>query len=332
MTRQLRPLDLGEILDRTAELYRTNFLLFAGIAAIFAGVMLLTQMMHLGALALVGYPNVPPRLEWAVAVFAVLGILIILLVAGVQVAAMCRAVAWLHLDEPATVRAAAGSVLPRLGRYLWVATIAGLRAWTPLAVIYVAFFVAIFTFLPPGFLTNPAIMQNPHSMTPTAMMEFGLSALVLSPLFLGALVYGVLMSLRYSLAIPASVVETLPARQAIKRSIALSKGARGRIFVLGLLVYAVRLVLGILFAIPFIIYAVKGMGHALPLWILAVQQISAFIINTFIGPIYSTGLTLFYYDQRVRKEGFDIEWMMRSAGLASLADSAQPAEFLPEQS
>ena len=30
---------------------------------------------------------------------------------------------------------------------------------------------------------------------------------------------------------------------------------------------------------------------------------------------YATGFTLFYYDQRVRKEGFDIEWMMQAAGL-----------------
>jgi hypothetical protein len=48
-----------------------------------------------------------------------------------------------------------------------------------------------------------------------------------------------------------------------------------------------------------------------------VQQVGVFLTNTFIGPIYATGLTLFYYDQRVRKEGFDVEWMMKAAGLAS---------------
>jgi hypothetical protein len=26
-------------------------------------------------------------------------------------------------------------------------------------------------------------------------------------------------------------------------------------------------------------------------------------------------ITLFYYDQRIRHEGFDIEWMMNQAGL-----------------
>jgi hypothetical protein len=32
MESNLRPLTLGEILDRTIQLYRTNFLLFAGIS------------------------------------------------------------------------------------------------------------------------------------------------------------------------------------------------------------------------------------------------------------------------------------------------------------
>ena len=36
MNYQLRPMNLGELLDRIAELYRTNFLLFAGISAIFS--------------------------------------------------------------------------------------------------------------------------------------------------------------------------------------------------------------------------------------------------------------------------------------------------------
>jgi hypothetical protein len=322
---ELRPLDLGEILDRTAELYRINFPLFAGIAVIFAGAMLLAQMLHLGALAMLGYPRVHPGLEWAVAVSAVLTVLVALLVAGLQVAAICRAVAWIHLGEPATVRAATGSVLPRLGRYLWVVTIAGLRAWTPLAVIYVAFFALIFAFLPHGFLTNPAVMQTAPATNPAAILKMGLGFLVLGPFFIGAVVYGTLMSLRYSLAVPASVVESLPARQAIKKSIELSRGARGRIFVLGLLVYAVRLLLGILFGLPFFIHAMRHVGRALPLGLLAIQQLGVFAVNTLIGPIYSTGLTLFYYDQRVRKEGFDLEWMMRSAGMTPRA------EILPGQ-
>jgi hypothetical protein len=44
--------------------------------------------------------------------------------------------------------------------------------------------------------------------------------------------------------------------------------------------------------------------------------------------MYATGLTLFYYDQRVRKEGYDIEWMMEAAGMA--VPSAIPTAHLDE--
>jgi len=70
--------------------------------------------------------------------------------------------------------------------------------------------------------------------------------LILAPLILAALVYGVIMWLRYSLAVPACVVEDLPAGKAIKRSVELSSGSRGRIFVLWLLVALVRMLLGML--------------------------------------------------------------------------------------
>ena len=45
--------------------------------------------------------------------------------------------------------------------------------------------------------------------------------------------------------------------------------------------------------------------------------------------MFSTGLTLFYYDQRVRMEGYDIEWMMQAAGMnAGLYAAAAPLEPL----
>jgi len=39
------------------------------------------------------------------------------------------------------------------------------------------------------------------------------------------------------------------------------------------------------------------------------------LITTLLGPIFPIALTLFYYDQRIRQEGFDIERMMEAAGL-----------------
>jgi hypothetical protein len=42
--------------------------------------------------------------------------------------------------------------------------------------------------------------------------------------------------------------------------------------------------------------------------------------SALIKPIYSIGLTLFYYDARVRKEGFDLERMLERS---SIGDSNQ---------
>ena len=317
---------LGEILDRTAELFRNHFLLFAGISAIFAGTMLLMEMLHLGGLTLLGYPHIPPHLEWAYAVSLGAQILAVALVAGLSIAAFNRVVAWIYLDEPVTIRSAALSIFSRLRRYLWLMTVMMFRAWSPLFILYVVLFAILFAVMPSGFLFNPQVAQHPPTMSPSTAIGVLLSMLVLAPLFIATLVYGVFMWLRYSLAMPACVVEDLPTGQAIKRSIELSQGSRGRIFVLWLLVYAVRLILGLLIGFPFIVFGLKHPGHALPLAWLAISQVGGFVTNTFIGPIYSTGLTLFYYDQRIRKEGFDIEWMMRAAGLTPRQELQAPQE------
>jgi len=316
MNNQLRPMALGEILDRTAELYRNHFLLFAGTSAIFAGIMLAVQLLYVRSLVMLGYPNMMAHFQWGTASGAVVEALVILMLAGLSIAANNRAVAWVYLDQSASIRAAAKSVLPRLRTYLWLMTITAFRAWAPFAAVYVAFIAVAFTVLPHDFMTNPTALQGAAQHNPGAVMTAGLGMLALLPFFIFALLYGAWMSLRYSLAVPACVVEELPATGAIKRSIQLSQGSRGRLFVLGLLVYAVRMLLGVLFGFPLIALAVKHPGHPLPVGWLMFQQVGVFVSSSLIGPIYSIGLTLFYYDQRIRKEGFDIEWMMHAAGLS----------------
>ena len=327
MHSQLRPMSLGEILDRTAELYRNHFLLFAGTSAIFAGAMLLIEMLHVGVLGAIGYPHIQPHLQWAYAVAMVMEVLAIVLLGGLSIAAFNHVVAWVYLGQTASVRGAVRSIFLRPGRYLWLMVITSFRAWAPLAIVYVAFFAIVLTMLPSGFLSNPQVAHHAPPQDPSKLIAAGLGILVLAPLMLAAVVYGILMALRYSLAMPACVVEGLPAGEAIKRSIALSKGSRGRIFVLGLLVAAIQLLLGMLLGLPFIFLAVKHLGRPMPLGWLAAQQVANFFTTTFIGPIYSAGLTLFYYDQRIRKEGFDIEWMMQAAGMTPETGQAAPEQI-----
>jgi hypothetical protein len=325
METQLRPMSLGEILDRTAQLYRSNFLLFAGIAAAYAGLLLVLGLAHIGLEELFRMLHWTQRVLWLTIGIALLQWAVIFLLGGIAVAAMSRAVAWVYLGQRATIRGAYAGVLPWFGRLLWLKTIMLFVLWTPLAVCYGGFLAA---FLKWGRPLSKASMQAGGHVDPGAAMLFGLLSLVFLAVAFAAAIYAVLMWLRYALAVPACVVEEIKARPALKRSIGLSKGSRGRIFVLGLLVAVIEIALVGLTQAFFIALAFKN-HHLLPVWARVVQQIVGFATSSFLFPIFATGLTLFYYDQRVRKEGFDIEWMMQAAGLATTTapvEAAMPAE------
>ncbi|MGD0548250.1 MAG: hypothetical protein ABR991_10555 [Terracidiphilus sp.] len=313
MESNLRPLTLGEILDRTAQLYRSNFLLFAGISAVFAGSALALNLVQIGLSAV--FSGNHPALWLSVTLWSVLGLkaLFVLFLYGAFVAAINRAVSWVHLGEPATIRGAYESILPRLSRYLWLMTLSGLIVFLPIVLLYGGYFGTMAYFVK-GFGTNPAAQQAAIA-NPQSMAIVGIASVIFILLLIPAAIYTILMSLRYSLAVPACVVEDLKARKAIRRSIELSKGSRGRIFVLALMVAVIKLVLLGVTQFFVFIAAFKHPGQPLGPGLLALSETIAFFTNTILGPIFATGITLFYYDQRIRKEGYDIEWMMQAAGL-----------------
>jgi hypothetical protein len=323
-------MSLGEILDRTAQLYRTNFILFAGIAAVYAGVVLVLNLLQVGAQAILLHLHMTQQLPWVTLGFLVIIIPLVFICAGAAVAANNRAVAWVNLGQTATIRGAYASTLPRLGRYLWLMTIVAFILYIPFVLLFGGYFGFLFGYARPRGLFTPG---GAHADTQAAVV-LALVTLALFLFGLAALVYSILMGLRYSLAVPASVVEDLKARKAIRRSIELSKGARGRIFVLGLLIAVIQLGLVAITQVFFIVAMFTAVKHhnALPVWLQIAQQIVGFFTNSFIGPMYATGLTLFYYDQRVRKEGYDIEWMMEAAGMTTgtLPKVSEPVLSAPE--
>ena len=327
MAVNLRPLALGEILDRTAQLYRENFILFAGIASVYAGVLLVLNLMQIGMTQSLRMFHMARYETFATLGYVILIFPVIVICSGAAMAANNRAVAWVNLGEPATIRGAYRSILPRLGRYLWIMAIAMFFAYLPFVVIYAAFFLLLFAV--PG-ISGAAHHQGANA-DPYAGILVLMGAIGILVLTFPAMIYAIWMAIRYSLAIPASVVENLKARVAIRRSIDLTRGARGRIFVLGLLIAVIQIGLIGITQLPFIVMTFKDVKqHALlPVWIQIAQQFVAFLTTSFIGPMYATGLTLFYYDQRIRKEGFDIEWMMQAAGLT--VPASQPTTPQAEQ-
>lgn len=322
MQTHLRPMTLGEILDRTAQLYRTHFLLLAGIASFYAGVLLVFSLIQIGVTEAMRANGMAGRLLLEGLVAGLLMVPVIMIAGGVAVAANNRAVSWVHLGQPASIRDAYQSIFPRIGRYLWLMVMTAFLVWIPCLLVYTGYIAFVLLYARPHGIS----VRGMATRDPSVAIIFGLVTLVFCVLAFGGIVYAVLMGLRYSLAVPACVIEGLKARAALRRSAQLSKGSRGRIFLLALLVVAVQMGLGLITQLLFIVAAFRHHG-VLPVGMRVLQQVIAFCTNTFVGPIYATGFTLFYYDQRVRKEGFDIEWMMQAAGLTP--ESVPPSTDLP---
>ncbi len=201
----LRPMGLGEILDRTAQLYRGNFLLFAGIFVPYASCGLVLGLLSLALREWTRAAYAARALLWLRLSVIGLDWLLLFLAAGAAVAATNRAVAWVHLGEPATIRGAYQSIRPRLGRYLWLMTVIFFAVWTPVAVLYLGFFaVAAYLHVNLRAAAGAHAAANPH-----AMLVFGLVALTFGLLMIPALIYAILMGLRYALALPACVLEEL---------------------------------------------------------------------------------------------------------------------------
>jgi hypothetical protein len=76
--------------------------------------------------------------------------------------------------------------------------------------------------------------------------------------------------------------------------------------------------------------ATASIGKAGPatMIVLVISEVLNVLVNfamqTLITPVYVVALVLFYFDQRIRTEGFDIEWMMQQAGLAGAAPQITP--------
>ncbi len=326
MNESLRPLTLGEILDRTAQLYRRNFLLFAGVAALPIGVMIamgaLAGAFSVAAAATVkGVPG--SSLIMGLALFALVAVALPVYIAAYvySTAGLTQAAVSAHRGEKLTIRAALASVRPRFWSYLWFLVLQGLVvAGVPLSaaggVAGVLFYVVTLT----GGGVAAGLM----------------SGFVIFVMFGAALVIFVWLALSYSLGMAVCVVERKTAWESLKRAWKLGQGTRGRIFVMLLLVVALTMVVSMIAYIPFLIIvavltaAGNGAQYGSTVMVVAeiINLVANFTLQTLLTPVAWIALVLFYYDQRVRKEGFDIEWMMEQAGLVPQQAMGGPAPSL----
>ncbi|MFZ0731620.1 MAG: hypothetical protein WAM79_04775 [Candidatus Sulfotelmatobacter sp.] len=138
------------------------------------------------------------------------------------------------------------------------------------------------------------------------------------------IVPGVLLFLMWSLAVPAKVLEDKGIFDSMSRSMDLTKGSRGRIFVIWLL-FAV-LSIGMSWLVQWPIIAAAGVSsrgamiRASQMW-QVVSQTAGFVSQCLVGPLVTIALSLVYYDQRVRKEAFDLQLMMMTMDASAVPSS-----------
>ena len=114
----------------------------------------------------------------------------------------------------------------------------------------------------------------------------------------------------YGIAVPAVVLESITGGQAVSRSSSLTKGSVGRVIVVYFL--TTIFTLGMVVALSIVVDALASTAFP-STGIFSRQMFQEFLTTVggvLFGPITAIALTLVYYDQRVRKEAFDIEHMM----------------------
>jgi hypothetical protein len=129
---------------------------------------------------------------------------------------------------------------------------------------------------------------------------------------LALIVPGVLLFIMWSLAVPTKVLEHKGIFDSMSRSMELTKGSRGRIFVIGLLILVLTVGVSWLLQWPILIAAGFRFTGMRPLtigWQLAVL-VADLVSRSLVGALATIALSLVYYDQRVRKEAFDLQLMM----------------------
>jgi hypothetical protein len=256
----LRPLSIGDILDRTFSLYRRHFLLFVGIAGI---PQLLVLVFSLGQ-TLFSW-NTTDILRGTRNVGT--GILVLLV--------------YLVVDIFAYLYSQGGTTLAVSELYLGRTT---------------------------------TIAESLRNVSGDLWSLFGLA--ILSGLSIAGglillIVPGIYIASRLLVCLPVALIEKRSPSEALSRSFELTKSFAGRAFVILVLFVVLTYAASLLFTVPAAIaLALRAGGANMIRFWTAVTQVGASIGSILVTPILRIATAVFYYDLRVRKEGFDLQLMM----------------------
>jgi hypothetical protein len=312
MAYDLRPLSLGELLDRAWNLYRHHLLLFVGILAIpsiamlflSVGMQLLQPDMPTPDSAEAADPaHVFGAIAWMAGGGFILG-LVYWISYAIALGATTGAVAELYRGGRPTVSGSYDGVRGRWARLAWL-----------MLLLFVRLFGAMFLLLG---LTG-VMAGGLGVLSPVA------GVLIFAVMFVATLGVFVWMALRYAVCVPPVVLEGLTASRALARSVTLTSGARGRVLVLMFFAVIVAYAGFALTQGPFMVAAVMaGPESSTAFWLNMAGVVAGSVAGAFTGPLSIIAMAVLYYDLRIRKEGLDLDLM-----IADLRADVPAPEALP---
>jgi len=141
------------------------------------------------------------------------------------------------------------------------------------------------------------------------------------------LVPGIILFLMWSLAVPAKVLEGRGVLDSMSRSMELTKGSRGRIFVIALLILVLTVAVSWLLQWPILIaagFTFRGGVQKISVGWQVASLVTSLVARSLVGALATIALSLVYYDQRVRKEAFDLQLMMTTLDTSQGPPSPAP--------
>lgn len=309
----LRPLTTSELIDRGFTLYRNHFTGFLLIA-------LLGQTAPLlGEIVITGMKLSPTKndlLTRPLMFFGMMGLLLcVRLLAMVIVFGFSVAVTFYisdaYLGKVPSVADSLKKLTLRLGRTAWTCLANMVLIALTFLFPIVVFFAAVFY-----YAFNPPIQFG-------AMLLYGL---ITGLMFLLSLAPVLIVFMRLMLTTPVLALEGRSGWKSIRRSAALVRYDPGlgilywgemRLSFLLLPLFIIELLSLALTGLPLVIFEISetlrngslGQLVAPPDSTVIISQIVTYLVGALIWPLYSIAITLFYYDVRIRREGFDLEFM-----------------------
>ena len=308
---KLRAMGFGDLLDAIFSLYRVHFLPFLAIASgYFVSILIVISIVFLDDSVGRG----PKIAIWISTVSVIFGVSVFV-VSGL-VFASTEAYLSRNIRVGAVLRQAIHRFLPCfIGSLLF-----GLLAYLCMVLANILFIALI-----ESYMGTVGVGRSMFFWNFTVGLGAGIIIVCLAGFFLPY----------WSLFVSTVSLEGRSMRAGLRRSRELIRGRRwrviGTVLAIFLLPFAIGFVLRAVFAFLLALTGLDGVGSFLEtvrwmsLWELPtnleelrLSYVLMYLINlgvdTFTIPIWVIGCTLLYFDQRIRKEGFDIEMMETHQG------------------